>query len=72
MTWIPLLLSAVVALFGFTMLTQATNGVGAIALACWLAIVARIAQASDHRAADLKAKAAPPVPAADAADSAAG
>jgi hypothetical protein len=40
--------SVVAALGGLATLTQATMGVGSIALACYLAIVARLAQASGH------------------------
>jgi amino acid transporter len=40
---------------GFMMLTQVTNGVGAIALGCLVAIFARLAQASAHHA-DTKAQ----------------
>lgn len=46
--------SLLLALFGFVMLTQATNGVGAVALGCFFGILARIAQASAHHQEQLK------------------
>lgn len=43
------LLALVLWFFGFAMLTQATQGVGAVAMACLLAILARMAQAAEHQ-----------------------
>lgn len=42
------LASGLTAFAGFVQLTQATVGVGTIALACYLGIVARLVQASGH------------------------
>ena len=44
----------VVALAGVALLSQATTGVGLIAIACLLGILARIAQAAYYRKADSK------------------
>jgi len=43
-----LVLGIALAFLGFLMLTPATNGVGAVGLACFCAILARMAQASLH------------------------
>lgn len=45
-----LLLSIVLGLYGANMLSQATQGVGVICLSVLVAVLARIAQASDHHA----------------------
>lgn len=45
---ILVLLAIPTALIGALLLTQATTGVGVIALACFLGILARLAQASGH------------------------
>lgn len=42
-------LSVILAGAGFVNLSEATLGVGGIALACWFAILARMSQAGDHR-----------------------
>jgi hypothetical protein len=57
MTFILLGLSVLSLLVGVVTLTQATQGVGAICIACWFAILARIAQASATGAAPKPAKA---------------
>lgn len=47
-----LVIAALVAVaIGVLALTQATLGIGLIAIGCFLGILARIAQASEHRAA---------------------
>jgi hypothetical protein len=46
---------------GFAMLSQATQGVGAVAIGCLFAILARIQQAATHHAATAK-RAAPDAP----------
>lgn len=57
MTFVLLGLSIIALLIGALTLTQATQGVGAICIACWFAILARIAQASASGAAPKPAKA---------------
>jgi hypothetical protein len=47
-------ISALLGLVGFAMLSQATSGVGAVALGCLVGILARMAQAADHQKALLK------------------
>lgn len=44
------LLALALAAYGTMKLTQATEGVGAIALAIFVAILARLTQAADHHA----------------------
>lgn len=48
LTFVLLLISAAALLGGLASLSNATSGVGGIAVACFLAILARIAQASGH------------------------
>lgn len=55
-------LSLLLWFFGFAMLTQATQGVGAVAMACLIAILARVAQAGEQHRAVMKALAARDVP----------
>ena len=43
-----IIVSLVVALWGFTMINNATAGVGLICVSCLLAIYARLVQASKH------------------------
>jgi len=62
---ILLLISGLALLGGLASLSNATSGVGGIAVACFLAILARIAQASAHHAELMSdARAAPPAAAA--------
>jgi hypothetical protein len=49
MAAILLILALIIAGFGMMSLTQATMGVGILAIACLFAIFARIAQASAHQ-----------------------
>ena len=48
-------LACIVAVAGFLSLSEATSGVGILATACLLAILARIAQASSQHAALMRA-----------------
>ena len=48
MTTILVVLALIAAAAGAFMLTQATTGAGLIALACFLGILARLAQARGH------------------------
>ena len=50
MTGFLIAIALLVAAVGVLFLSEATSGVGMIAFACLLGIIARIAQASDHRA----------------------
>lgn len=54
MTTLLVVLSLGLGFLGFAMLSEATSGVGAIALGCLIAILARIQQASEHHAAAKK------------------
>jgi hypothetical protein len=63
MTWLLVVAAGLVAFGGFAMLTQATQGVGLIALGCLTAILARIAQAGGHQRELLKALGVQPAPA---------
>ena len=49
MTILLVVLSVLVALAGALFVNEATMGVGLLAGACWLGIMARIAQAAEHR-----------------------
>lgn len=49
MTYLMIILSLFAAFVGFIVLSQATLGVGIMAGACLLAILARMAQASEHQ-----------------------
>ena len=51
---IPVLISIVAWLASFLYLNQATMGVGAVAAACWFAILARIIQQDSHHRALMK------------------
>jgi hypothetical protein len=51
-------LSLLLGFVGFAMLSQATSGVGAVALGCLVAILARIAQASEYQKAETKRRVA--------------
>jgi hypothetical protein len=48
-TVLIILAALVVGFFGLTFLTQATFGVGLLALSCLLGIMGRIAQAGDYQ-----------------------
>src|SRR5688572_28978235 len=47
-TFFLVVVALLAVLWGLLTLTQATQGVGAIAIACFLVILARLAQAGDH------------------------
>ena len=51
-----LLGSSLMAALGLIFLSNATVGVGLIGFACWLAILARLAQAAQYRKRDLAGK----------------
>lgn len=49
LTVVLLIIGVIVAIFGYYSLTQATQGVGLIGLACFIGILARIAQSANHQ-----------------------
>lgn len=66
MIFVQIIIITIVALYGVATLSQATLGVGLLALACELGIVARLAQARSQHNAQMKllaeiAKASKPV-----------
>lgn len=58
MYWALVVFGALIAIVGTLMLSQATMGVGVVALGCFLGIVARIMQAEAHAKAAQKREAA--------------